>query len=847
MSRKFKTYSTTLLTIFIILMAFMPTGQAVAAMTGVDVTRIINGSTEFSGQTPGYKAGDCFVVELSYAVTGTQYAVRISEELPDGWNVLDSDRDYTYDIITNTVTWTTTNLYSGVRSGKIHYMVQIPAATAEGTYDIDGYARWCDSYVDIATLESSGTRDTDISGINVIPSGSPDGNGPFVWISDIEEETGDGDGHLENGETASYNFAIIDKSGIGSFDIKINGVSCNSYASDSHNNGTMIMGDGTAAVTIQANQANVFTIEASDINGHESTYSTTVFVPYYDCNLWTEAETDGAAVKTAWAGHTSSYDSGNWIFPEGGNNFALPATEFEYYGPTEINKAASAIALFGGVPILGEMVYILTCFTNDDVTFITNATIPTDIVMPYDSYPIYSEYDGMDEATFTFRGDSSMCSECFDVYLIDLSLLLDDAGASDLGAIMNSMSGATIPDIMDAAISHTIKQADANGDFTVTGSDIDELDMLDYGYYAILIVDPSLPDTPCIVSMAPIIVTKNGLSSDLQDENAMPGDSLTFYETLQGETDSATYMYMVMMVPVDDYNISIDIDTDGTAEGTTTQFDGLSLSETITQSQDGAMHITGNAIDVTLTPADLSNMTLMEELFIEEFGASNIAFGSAQTTQTEYVEIQVPTREYQPHGEYMVISMAINMNNGKIAAVNQSTAHLGIATYFFDLYEGWNLISVPLDVEDNSINGIFPQSARNNIVVIRQYDPNSNDPWAYYTPRTDIYDQGTLTAINEKAGYWVLCDCNVTFNINGVPHADSTVTLNNGWTLAGNPTMETRNVQNVYGSNDIVVVWQYDSTGEDAWTYYTPRIAEYDQGTLTTLKPGFGYWILKSL
>ena len=77
------------------------------------------------------------------------------------------------------------------------------------------------------------------------------------------------------------------------------------------------------------------------------------------------------------------------------------------------------------------------------------------------------------------------------------------------------------------------------------------------------------------------------------------------------------------------------------------------------------------------------------------------------------------------------------------------------------LSEGWNLISIPLTLDDNSVNNIF-----NNIdVIIYGY----NGDW--FTP--DV--------IEPLRAYWVKADSNIDITVTGTIIRESTFSLSRGW------------------------------------------------------------------
>jgi methanogen extracellular protein (TIGR04279 family) len=471
--------------------------------------------------------------------------------------------------------------------------------------------------------------------------------------------------------------------------------------------------------------------------------------------------------------------------------------------------------------------------------------------VPFNTYPVCTE-SGNNVVGATFYGSSDYAGKDLHVKLLDLTSVSDQMDFADISTIKNSMKTLTLEEIKDSEVKDVLFTADIDGDIPSIQSGFVELNGMTQGYYALVVMDDSNPNMPCIVAEAPIIVTKNAMDVSTIDSAPKPGDSITFIENQDGALPG-TYTYIVAMVPEANYTADINITSDGTISGTFVTFHGLSLNETFNVVSDGmeegtTVYFDGLAADhVALSKSDLDNADYMKQLAKDELAESNIAIGVKTTTETTRVQVNVPTTDTMLTGKYIVLAAAVDRDTGRIAAINQTTISLG-ATWEYHLYAGWNLISIPLKPEHTDVSEFFPAEAMNAITVVWQYN-SSNPPsgwWSYYTPKTDLYDPGTLTTISEKYGYWVLCDYEVTFQVTGTIPSDTLVPINsNNWNLVGNPTIEERPVADVY--TDIDVIWQFDGsqTPDKWWSYYTPKTDLYDQGTLTAINPGFGYWILK--
>jgi len=214
-------------------------------------------------------------------------------------------------------------------------------------------------------------------------------------------------------------------------------------------------------------------------------------------------------------------------------------------------------------------------------------------------------------------GNSQMLNKKFHVILVNLSEISGQIDLTNMSSIIDSMKGMTPEDIAKGEVGSIDKIADIGScDFNVDGSDIPELGHLSAGTYALLVMDYGMPDTPCLVSEAPIIVTKNGLSTTQWGQMPMPGGNVNLTETLLGDAGSQ-YVYMAFMVPENEYSTNVAVNGDGSLNGTTFSLDGLSMKEEVNVASDGTrsgttMTIHGMAGDYTLGPDDLKNTTKLQ-------------------------------------------------------------------------------------------------------------------------------------------------------------------------------------------------------------------------------------------
>ncbi|WP_158301441.1 TIGR04279 domain-containing protein [Methanocella paludicola] len=716
---------------------------------------------------------------------------------------------------------------NGVSDGTILYKVEIPDDAIDGT--ITGYSKWVSTLNDVANGEYTGKAYSPDSSIFIVPA---EGNGPCSWISGVKEEIGDGDGHLENGETAAYRFTITDRDGISDFKLYYNGAEIQAADYSFDDEGSIMTGTAHVLITGKAGSndlENILSIQATDGTGVTSEFSLPVYAPKYDYTAWTKGELSGWSLQAASFEPSSSLTDGGWIVLEGGNPISIPALEAHYKGPWKtINEGKFGV--ISNVPILGE--FGLWGLGESGAS--VNVTPRTDVKVPMSTYPIYVE-NSANSASAIFYGTPEMGGgQQFHVVLVNTSKLASAASLSDI----------------DDAIDQADISTDASGDFQITSASLPHLDGLKEGYYALLVLDYRMPNTPCLVAMAPIVVTKSEMTADLIDPaTPMPGDQLLYSLNMVGDTRSgADYMYIAAMIPEKDYSGTFNMTSDGTATGTSFSFDGFTLRENISVSPDGSTIIVKGTNGTYYFDED-SAVNDLQQMLMSEFGRLNVSFANTSVTKLTSVELQLNTKATMPTGRYMLLTLALDQDTGKIAAINQTYVDLGQATYTYDLVKDWNLISIPLALQDNSISAVIPDDVRSNIVNIWAWDESAQN-YMYYSPNPEPYFEShypALTKLETGRAYWVEMNESGSFTITGtIPSTApaSPVPLVSGWSFVG-PTGLTPSTPGALYPGNVVNVWAWDESAQN-YMYYSPNPEPWFEAhypPLTSINAGHGYWV----
>lgn len=147
-----------------------------------------------------------------------------------------------------------------------------------------------------------------------------------------------------------------------------------------------------------------------------------------------------------------------------------------------------------------------------------------------------------------------------------------------------------------------------------------------------------------------------------------------------------------------------------------------------------------------------------------------------------------------------------------------------------NINEGWNLVSVPFDMDIAEIK-----------TELNPYRINhwSSSGWIDYLQPLGEYN--TLTNLNKLYGSWIYSDSNIVY-MPIVHQTNGKIKLVVGWNLVGYPSTTKRNISSVFGT-DIIKAYSTDSDNNwIIWKVDNPLSAN----TLTEMEMGKAYWILSN-
>jgi len=163
------------------------------------------------------------------------------------------------------------------------------------------------------------------------------------------------------------------------------------------------------------------------------------------------------------------------------------------------------------------------------------------------------------------------------------------------------------------------------------------------------------------------------------------------------------------------------------------------------------------------------------------------------------------------------------------------------ATCNISLVEGWNLISTPCLGSNSSLLAVLSPIEGNYISIHAYNESDTKDPWKSYNPNLPTQVVQDLSDISREKGYWINMEANYSLFINGTRIWPAFISLEEGWNLVGYTNNNTKNTTNVLSSisGAYTIIWAYNAS-DASYVFYNPSLGT---GTLTEIKPYWGYWI----
>jgi nitrous oxidase accessory protein len=161
---------------------------------------------------------------------------------------------------------------------------------------------------------------------------------------------------------------------------------------------------------------------------------------------------------------------------------------------------------------------------------------------------------------------------------------------------------------------------------------------------------------------------------------------------------------------------------------------------------------------------------------------------------------------------------------------NETCALIQAGKFTRSLWEGMNLISIPLTLTDSSIGGALQTLSFSRLWT---YDPwDASDPWKEYS---ESKPHAGLNVLGNDVGYWVDVGASSRLTIAGTVPLTTEVRLRGGWNLVGFPSFDIDFTVADFKSINILEVEGFDSA---ASPYFLRELQDSE-----FLQAGQAYWV----
>ena len=160
------------------------------------------------------------------------------------------------------------------------------------------------------------------------------------------------------------------------------------------------------------------------------------------------------------------------------------------------------------------------------------------------------------------------------------------------------------------------------------------------------------------------------------------------------------------------------------------------------------------------------------------------------------------------------------------------------------LKAGWNLVSFPNLLQNTLVTDLLSSISGQYESVYSYKGCDTADPWKIYNPALPPY-ANDLQYVDRTTGIWIKMKQDTELNVSGTFSITTNIPLCNGSNMVSYTGSQAKPVVEALSSisGKYNKVYGYKATDpSDPWKIYDPSLPPY-ANDLTTLEPGFGYWI----
>jgi len=309
-------------------------------------------------------------------------------------------------------------------------------------------------------------------------------------------------------------------------------------------------------------------------------------------------------------------------------------------------------------------------------------------------------------------------------------------------------------------------------------------------------------------------------------------EPLTYSWTLDGAVVSTAY----------EYTYSPSYDDSGAHTIEVTVSDG---SLTATQQWSVTVNNVNRAPVITsYTPQETSLFLDENEMVLFEV-AANDPDSDPLTYSWKLDGLEVSTAasyQYQaiPEGCSNGCTVQVDVSDGSLTVSQQWNINV-IRIFDIELYNGWNLVSLPVIPLNSSITALLePIDGLYNSVFA--YDAENQNWKSFNTEKPEFLN--TLNEIDEKIGFWISMQLDaspVYLTVRGIASGETTFNLKEGWNLISYPALTEQPITTALADIDGIYTSVFAFI-DGEWKSYSPEKPSF-LNSLQTMQPGYGYWV----
>ena len=194
------------------------------------------------------------------------------------------------------------------------------------------------------------------------------------------------------------------------------------------------------------------------------------------------------------------------------------------------------------------------------------------------------------------------------------------------------------------------------------------------------------------------------------------------------------------------------------------------------------------------------------------------------------------------------IGLRVTDDDGTSATGSTTVTVASTVTHSIPLVAGWNLVSFNIHPVDGSTTAVL-SSISGNFSLVYAWDASgahaSSGNWLLYDPLVPSF-LNSLTSLSEGQGFWIQMTAADTLEVTGNIVTASSIALydnTGGWNLVGYPSITNRALPGAIPAETNEIYAYHASDTLDSWKLFDRDFPIFDLNDLTTLTPGWGYWM----